>query len=159
MHEWDQTDMGYYDAWARRICAGDWLSADIPLPFHAWHKEVAKQCFRQDPLFRRHSNRKPGQGEQTHARAIAVAAVDWRQADLAGTGLSLFVALTYSLHSRITVGCCRGRWCGVGGVLLVYVITERHFGAAAAVVAGLLYLLCRPLLMHEGILLRDATSR
>ena len=36
-------------------------------------------------------------------------------------------------------------------------ITERHFGPAAALVGGLLYVFFRPLVMHEGILLRDAT--
>src|SRR5688572_30281098 len=34
------TDMNFYDAWARGIVAGDWLAA--PRPNHPWHREIAR---------------------------------------------------------------------------------------------------------------------
>jgi hypothetical protein len=48
-HQWDQTDMSYYDAWARDIAAGDWLSRNIAAPLHGWHHEIAEDHFRRQP--------------------------------------------------------------------------------------------------------------
>ena len=42
-HRWDQSDMAHFDAWARAIANGDWLSADVDPPFHAWHAMIAAE--------------------------------------------------------------------------------------------------------------------
>ncbi|MCE5268751.1 MAG: glycosyltransferase family 39 protein [Planctomycetaceae bacterium] len=48
-HHWDQSDMHYFDIWARAIAAGDWLSRDVAPPMHAWHFQVAADHFRRHP--------------------------------------------------------------------------------------------------------------
>jgi len=48
-HHWDQSDMCYFDGWARGIVAGDWLSRNVTPPLHAWHHEVAEDYFRRHP--------------------------------------------------------------------------------------------------------------
>src|SRR5688500_13772948 len=34
------TDMHFFDGWARTLAGGEWLAA--PLPYHPWHHEVAR---------------------------------------------------------------------------------------------------------------------
>ncbi len=48
-HHWDQSDMCYFDGWAREIVAGDWLSRNVTPPLHSWHHDVAEDYFRRHP--------------------------------------------------------------------------------------------------------------
>jgi 4-amino-4-deoxy-L-arabinose transferase-like glycosyltransferase len=48
-HRWEQTDMCYFDQWARDITAGDWLSRNMGPPLHAWHLELAQGYLRLHP--------------------------------------------------------------------------------------------------------------
>ena len=49
MDRWAQTDMHYFDAWARQIAAGDWTSAQVPMPMHRWHREIAGRYLGAQP--------------------------------------------------------------------------------------------------------------
>jgi 4-amino-4-deoxy-L-arabinose transferase-like glycosyltransferase len=156
-YQWPDKDMGYYHNWARRICAGDWWSANVPLPSHSWHEKVAKAYLQMDTQIAAELQREASAAgnkqtaEQLLWRRWLGPKQTWQE-----PLYPYLVALTYALKGPDP------RWVfawqmalGVGGVLLIYLITERHFGVMAAAVAGLLYVLYRPLLMHEGILLRD----
>lgn len=44
-----QTDMYFYDSWARKIAAGDWLSKDPPRFYYSWSEKVARDYFRHKP--------------------------------------------------------------------------------------------------------------
>jgi len=48
-HHDDQSDMCYFDGWARQILAGDWLSRNVTPPLHSWHRTVAEDYFRRHP--------------------------------------------------------------------------------------------------------------
>ncbi len=48
-HRWDQSDMCYFDCWARQIVAGDWLSRNVTPPLHFWHHQVAEEYFSHHP--------------------------------------------------------------------------------------------------------------
>jgi 4-amino-4-deoxy-L-arabinose transferase-like glycosyltransferase len=48
-HKWNQTDMNYFDAWASKIAAGDWLSRDVLPPRHIWHFRTAWSYLRNHP--------------------------------------------------------------------------------------------------------------
>lgn len=41
LHGWKQSDMHYFDRWARDIVAGDYLSHSVGVPMHRWHREAA----------------------------------------------------------------------------------------------------------------------
>ncbi len=156
-HRWDQSDMNFFDTWARDLAAGDWLT-DKPLhPFHHWHRLIAAEYFHLFPE----------------------AAGAWPQPDVssgipAAPGRTLWnrwyggkafhqeplypylVALTYKFFGPEV------RWVfvwqmllGVLSNLLVYLIARRHFGMVAAAVAGSLAVLCGPLLFYELSLLRE----
>src|SRR6476620_1474107 len=49
MQRWNQSDMNYYDAWARTIAAGDWLSRSVKPPMHHWQREVADEYINHHP--------------------------------------------------------------------------------------------------------------
>ena len=49
LEQWRESDMHVYDAWARTIVAGDWLSANVRVPMHSWHHGVARQYFADHP--------------------------------------------------------------------------------------------------------------
>src|SRR5205085_11518852 len=46
---WAQSDMHYYDAWAKQIATGDWLSRSASIPMHRWHHEVAQLYLASHP--------------------------------------------------------------------------------------------------------------
>jgi 4-amino-4-deoxy-L-arabinose transferase-like glycosyltransferase len=163
MHQWDQTDMAYYDFWARRILAGDWLSRDVPPPLHIWHKETAEEWLRLHPEL------KAALIEQAAAAGVTDAAAQaeftqravWKQ--WVGPKLlyqepayPYLLALTYRVFGDDV------RWVfawqmllGLGSIALVYHLALARFGALAAAVAGLGAALAAPTLMFEATLLRD----
>jgi hypothetical protein len=48
-HRWSQTDMNFFDLWARDIAGGDWLTDKVLHPWHEWHKAIAAEYFRLHP--------------------------------------------------------------------------------------------------------------
>ena len=156
MNGWDQSDMAFFDRWARVIAEGDWLTDRALHPQHNWHHEIARRYF------------------EAHPEAAAALA--------AGRGLSpeeasaelwdrwyggktfhqeplypYLVAVTYRLlgpDPRFVFA-----WQLAVGVLanaLVYVVARRLFPPPAPQVAGVLAILCAPLLFYEMVLLRES---
>jgi tetratricopeptide (TPR) repeat protein len=152
-HRWDQTDMNFFHIWAQDIAAGDWLTNKPLHPYHYWQQMFAKEYFHQFPeaaagagppspidpgkaLFNRWYGGKVFQQEPLYP---------------------YLVALTYKVFWPDV------RWVfvwqmllGVGSNLLVYLIARRYFGVIVAAVAGLLAVLCGPMLFYEMILLRES---
>jgi tetratricopeptide (TPR) repeat protein len=157
MQHWDQTDMNYYDAWARTVAGGDWLSATVTPPMHQWQRDVATAYL---------------QTHQADAGQLA------REAQAAGTSdLALvlwkrwmhtpqfyqdplyiyFIAAIYRLAApdaraviavQLLLGVCT--------IVLMWSVTRRYLGDTAAVCAAVLALLCAPLVFYETLLLRDS---
>lgn len=48
-HRWETTDMHFFDAWARAIAAGDWLTDQSLHPCLPWHEELAGGYLRAHP--------------------------------------------------------------------------------------------------------------
>src|SRR5262249_27058161 len=48
-NRWNQTDMAFFDEWARTISTGDLLVNRPMIPNHAWHDEVANAFARDFP--------------------------------------------------------------------------------------------------------------
>jgi hypothetical protein len=154
-HLWDQTDMSYYDAWARDIAGGDWLSRKVRPPLHYWHQKIAIDYFRQnpaDPLAP-----PPGNAPLDRARIHAL----WDR--WCGGGrfyqdplYAYLVAFTY----RISGADVRHVfvWQLVLGALtnvLVWLVARQGFGDLVAALAAAVAVLYAPLLFYEMILLRD----
>src|SRR6185503_19507880 len=41
LHVWSQSDMSFYDRWARAIAGGDLLTKTEMRPYHGWQRELA----------------------------------------------------------------------------------------------------------------------
>ena len=49
LHRWDQSDMHFFDHWARIIADGDWLSDRALHPVHHWTKDLAQRYLEKNP--------------------------------------------------------------------------------------------------------------
>jgi dolichyl-phosphate-mannose-protein mannosyltransferase len=155
-HLWSQTDMSYYDAWARQIAGGDWLSRKVEPPLHFWHERIALDYFRQhpeDPL-----SPPPGNAPLDQSRVRAL----WSR--WCGGGrfyqdplYPYLLALTYRMAGpdvrhvflwQLAVGALAN--------VLLWLVARQCFGDLVAAVATLLGLLYAPLLFYEMVLLRDS---
>jgi len=156
-HRWDQSDMAFFDTWARDIAAGDWLTDKALHPQHSWHLRLSKQYYARHQDERERLRAEAG-GVLSDEQASQVLWNRWyggkrfHQEPL----YPYLVALTYRLVEPDV------RWVfawqmmlGVANVLLLYLIALRMFGELPGAVAGLLALLCSPLLMYEMVLLRE----
>ena len=155
-HLWTQTDMSYYDAWARQIVAGDGLSRRVEPPLHFWHQKIAVDYFHehpQDPLA-------PPAGRGTvdisNVRAL------WNR--WCGGGrfyqdplYPYLLALTYRIAGPdVRAAFLWQLAAGVLGNILLWLLARDAFGDSVAAVTALLALLYAPTLFYEMILLRDS---
>ncbi len=157
-YRWDQSDMHFFDTWARDLAGGDWLTAKPLHPLHEWQRLLAADYFRLHP---------EAAGALLAQQGPAKVPVD--AARLLWTrwyGGRAFhqeplypylIGLTYKIFGP------EARWVfawqmllGVGSNLLIYLIARRHFGLAAAAVAGALAVLCGLFPFYELSLLRES---
>jgi len=154
--EWAESDMWFFDRWARDIVGGDWLSDRALHPLHSWHRELAAAYFAAHP-------------EAAEARAGGPGAADPAQALwnrwLGGKTFhqeplyAYLVALTYAVAGPdVRAVFVWQMVLGVATTVLVTLLTRRWFGDLAAVVAGALAVLLAPFVMYDVILLRTTAT-
>jgi 4-amino-4-deoxy-L-arabinose transferase-like glycosyltransferase len=155
-HLWSQSDMNFFDLWAKDIATGDWLTDKALHPYHYWHQLVAIRYFRLNPEAAKSlaqkinssgSDADPGRVLWNHWYGGKI----FHQEPL----YPYLLALTYKIFGTEV------RWVfvwqlllGVCSNILVYLIARRHFGVVVAVVAGLLAVFCSPMIYYDLILLR-----
>ena len=152
LERWTQTDMHYYDGWARQIAAGDWLTAKVPMPMHRWHHEVAQAYFAAHPEMRAAL---AGDGGDADARIWArwMGAPRFYQDPL----YPYLIAVVYRFVSAdVRAVLALQLAAGVLTVLLIWSLARSHFGESAAACAAILAVLCAPLMFYELLLLRDS---
>jgi tetratricopeptide (TPR) repeat protein len=157
MQQWDQTDMHYYEAWGRTVANGDWLSATVGPPMHQWQRDVADAYLQAHPDAADRLTR-----EAQAAGAPGVEMYLWKRwmntPQFYQDPLYMYViAVIYRVAAedpraviavQLVLGVCT--------TLLVWRVTHRAFGDAAAACAAAMALLCAPLVFYEGVLLRDS---
>jgi 4-amino-4-deoxy-L-arabinose transferase-like glycosyltransferase len=156
LNGWDQSDMEFFDRWARVIAAGDWLT-DRPLhPQHGWHRDVARRYLEAHP---EEAAALAAAGHDSPGEASAELWNRWyggktfHQEPL----YPYLVALTYRVLGPDPRFVLAGQLAvGVVANLLVYLVAARLFPPPVPVVAGGLALLCSPLLLYEMVLLRES---
>jgi 4-amino-4-deoxy-L-arabinose transferase-like glycosyltransferase len=156
LNRWDQSDMAFFDRWARVIAAGDWLT-DRPLhPQHGWHREIARLYFEahpEDPAALTGAGRASAEEASEHLWDRWYGGKTFHQEPL----YPYLVGLTYRVFGpdpRFVFA-----WQLAIGVLanvLVYLIAGRLFPAPVPAIASGLALLCSPLLFYEMVLLRES---
>jgi 4-amino-4-deoxy-L-arabinose transferase-like glycosyltransferase len=155
--KWQQTDMHYYDEWARAIAAGDWLSATVHVPMHRWHHDVARRYFDSHPETRAALERDPTSGasldpdERLWRRWMRVP--QFYQDPL----YAYLIAITYRIAGTDVRAVLAWQLAaGIGTCVLIWLIARRYFGDFVAAWAAALALLSGPLVFYELLLLRDS---
>jgi tetratricopeptide (TPR) repeat protein len=157
MHRWQQSDMNYYDAWARTIASGDWLSRTITPPMHEWQRQAADEYLARHADVRdrlQRATQSPGSPDVETALWM-----QWmRTPAFYQDPLYIYmVAIVY----RLTLADPRAAIAlqlvsGVLSIALIWLVALRCFGDAVAAGAAAMAVLCAPLLFYEGLLLRDS---
>jgi len=155
-HRWVNSDMSFFDDWARDIASGDLASLRVGHPHHGWHRRAAEVYF----------SRIPGERERWtqagRARGIDAADALWdawyggprfHQEPLYAYGLAAVHAMS---GGTVWPALVLQSLCGAGAVLLLLLFVRRRFGAGAAWCAALLAAFYGPPLFFEGVLLRDS---
>ena len=149
-HHWDQSDMFHFDAWAQAIAQGDWLSEDVRLPIHGWHRIVANRYVGAYP--EEVSDLASGDGPVVQLWDRWMGGGRFYQEPL----YAYSVASTYAVAGP-TVWAVFA-WQLLAGVLsnsLILLLTWRLFGPLAGCVAGALATFYGPTLAFELVLVRE----
>ena len=48
-YKWPNSDMSFFDYWAKKVAAGDWWGNEALHPYHDWHDDLADEYFNQFP--------------------------------------------------------------------------------------------------------------
>ena len=150
MQKWSPGDMSYFDAWAKTIAAGDWLSRSVRPPLHWWHMDVAAEHARRRGI----SGMSPEE-EQEYAAAL------WDR--WCGGGLFYQDPLYPYLVAATYQACGPDAryvfvWQMLLGVLtnvLIYLVARKCFGDVAAIFAAVLAICYAAMMYGEVVLLRD----
>jgi 4-amino-4-deoxy-L-arabinose transferase-like glycosyltransferase len=158
-HEWTQTDMNYFDRWARAVAAGDWLSRNVDPPLHRWMIGLAEEYYAKHPNERPPSAQNETEESAMRSRDLTI----WKK--WIGQGrffqeplYPYLIAITYRfLGEDVRYVFCWQMVLGVELNLLIYLVARRSFGDLAGVIAASIATAYSPLLLYELILLRDST--
>jgi 4-amino-4-deoxy-L-arabinose transferase-like glycosyltransferase len=156
-NQWGESDMRFFDAWARDIARGDWLS-DRPLhPSHSWYRDLAKAHFAAHPEAARELAHEPAAAADP-ARAL------WDRW-LGGRAFHQEPLYPYLIAATYVAAGPDPRWVfvwqmalGVATAVLVTVLARRWFGDLAAALAGALVVLLAPPVMYDVLLLRTTAT-
>jgi 4-amino-4-deoxy-L-arabinose transferase-like glycosyltransferase len=146
LHHWAESDMHFYNSWARRIVAGDLLTNTSLRPYHSWHHHIAREVHAasgaagpfSDTVVEQIWNRWLGQKTFYEDPLYAYL--------LAG----VYGVKGYDVRTVIVIQL----FLGVACVALVYALALLLFDRPTATVAGGMAALYGPLIMYETVLLR-----
>jgi 4-amino-4-deoxy-L-arabinose transferase-like glycosyltransferase len=155
-HRWTESDMSFFDAWAKSIVAGDWLTDRSLHPVHEWTRALAEQHFRAEP--------QDAQQLEAEASPSGGSAVErlWDRW-YGGKRFHQEPLYPYMVAATYAVLGPDVRWVfawqmllGILGNVLVWLLARRSFGDTVGAVAAGMCVLYGPLLFYEAVLLREA---
>lgn len=158
-HNWDQSDMNFFDIWAKQIVKGDVLTNQSLHPQHGWCKELADAYFAKYPDEEKKYQVLTG-GDTTKAAWIELWNHWYGERQFHQEPVYPYlVAATYKLFGsdvrnvfiwQLLLGSCIN--------LLIYLLACRYFGNLTGVCAGLLAILCGPIAFYDMLLLRSTLT-
>lgn len=157
-HRARETDMAFFDEWARLIADGDWLTDRNLHPDHIWYRQIAEAYFQAYPDRRAAWERAPDGTARDPAEAL------WNHW-YGGKCFHQEPLYPYVIAATYRVFGADVRWVfawqmalGVCSNVLIYLVARRYFGELAAVVAVTLAVFCGPLLFFDLVLLRTTPT-
>jgi 4-amino-4-deoxy-L-arabinose transferase-like glycosyltransferase len=162
-HRWDQSDMHFFDTWAKSLANGDWLNKKGLHPYHFWHDSLAAMYFQSHPQDTLAFQKRAGELRHIHPDMDMRKALiyDWyggpvfHQEPL----YVYLVALTYKVFGPDVRGVFFWQMLlGALSSVLLFWIGRRWFGYRLGLLAAALGLLCGPLVFFDFVLLRSSLS-
>jgi len=157
-HGWQQSDMNFFDAWARQIASGDWLTDSALHPMPRWAMEIAERDFHDFPEEARELERLAAATPGGRSAAALLwdrwyGGKEFHQEPL----YPYLLAVTYaSLAPDVRLVFIWQMVLGVLANVLIYLLARRCFGDTVGALAGAMAVLYAPLMYFELILLREA---
>ncbi len=160
---WKQSDMDFFNSWAKVIASGNWMTDTILHPYHLWHDEFSKITFETYPdvseaYYTLHSTA-GSQIDTIAARRHLINDIYQNKVFHQEPLYPYLIALTYTFFgadpNHVYV------WqmlIGVLTILLTYCVGTRLFSASAGLLAALFILISGPLLVYEMVLLRTTLT-
>ena len=158
--KWDQTDMYFFDLWAKKIVNGDWLTNESLHPNNIWEKEIAHEYFQKNPDKYAYYLQKAN-GDTSSVFLSQLLWNHWFQEKTYHQEplYAYCIALTYKIFGTNV------RWVflwqmllGIAINILVFKITTHYFGSLSGLIAGLLSTFCGPLLVYDLVLIRSTMT-
>ena len=158
-HNWDQSDMNFFDMWSKEIAKGDVLTNQSLHPHHGWYKDLSDAYFAKYPDEEKKYQALTGD-DTTKSASIEL----WKH----WYGNKQFhqepvypylVAATYKVFGtdvrnvfvwQLLLGACIN--------LLIFLLACRYFGNLTGLCAGLLAILCGPITCYDMLLLRSTLT-
>jgi len=162
LYKWENSDMAFFDQWAKHIEGGDWL-CDTPLhPYHDWHGIFAASYFNTYPEIASTyyaANTHDGTLDTIAARKALINDIYKGKTFHQEPLYAYLLAASFKIfgHDYDWVFF----WQFLLGALtnvLVFLIGKRYFGALAGLLAAVFVMLSGPILVFEMVVLRTTMT-
>jgi 4-amino-4-deoxy-L-arabinose transferase-like glycosyltransferase len=162
IHQWDNSDMAFFDTWASYLEEGNWWCDTVIHPYHDWHDDFAASYLKAYPEEAQTYYTDPRSGEVRNELAARKALINdiykgktFHQEPL----YTYMVAITYSLFGK------EQKWIYFWNFLLaaftsvlVFLIGRKYFDALTGILAALFVTLCGTILVFQMVLFRTTLT-
>jgi 4-amino-4-deoxy-L-arabinose transferase-like glycosyltransferase/tetratricopeptide (TPR) repeat protein len=156
IHNLGQSDMHFYDAWAKDIEHGDWLTNKSLRQYTNPHVTVATHYFKQNPVEKlKYEKLAAGKKNITAGELLWN---DWHGGkSFHQDPFYIYVtAIIYKVFGEdVRFMFIFQMLIGLATIYLVYRISKQHFGYTAAFISAIIMVFYGPALFYELILLRE----
>ncbi|MFZ1678657.1 MAG: glycosyltransferase family 39 protein [Saprospiraceae bacterium] len=162
LYKWENSDMAFFDTWARHIEGGDWMCDTVLHPFHDWHGILASTYFNTYP-----DVAAPYYQANTHDGVLdSIAARKALINDIyKGKTFHQEPLYTYMLAASFKIFGYDYEWVyfwqfllGALTNVLIFYLGKRYFGALAGLLAAVLVMLTGSILVYEMVVLRTTLT-
>jgi hypothetical protein len=158
MYNWANSDNRFFNEWALKITAGDYIGQEPYHPYHSWHKEFAEYYLAKHPEKELEILSKFPQRDSSFIPGVKLwdewyGGNTFHQEPFYPYLLALLYKLTGDgIYWMLALQCLFGIFSGI----LIWRISKFYFGNTAALIAGIIYSLCGIIIFQEVILLRTS---
>ncbi|HZV69710.1 MAG TPA: glycosyltransferase family 39 protein [Saprospiraceae bacterium] len=162
LYKWENSDMNFFDSWARHIEGGDWLCDTIMHPFHDWHGVIAESYFRLYPDVAApyyQANMHNGVLDTLAARKALINDI------YKGKTYHQEPLYTYILAASFSIFGYDYEWIyfwqfllGALTNVLVFYIGKRYFNALTGLLAAVFVMFMGSILVYEMVILRTTMT-
>ncbi len=158
-YKWKNSDMAFFDEWAKYIKGNDWVCDTMLHPYHDWHEALATEYFRQFPdVENTYVSQRDSAGLENAKRALIndiYKGKTYHQEPL----YTYMLAITYGIfgegHRMVFIWQFLMAACTIG---LIYLIGRKMFTPLIGVLAAMLVLCNGAITVFEMVLLRTTMT-